>query len=206
MDPAEAKHRDLTVQRARDFITLFGGKPATVFPYCRFTTSPDDPFLIDVFVFPLETKDGPVAAAVTNGLSDLRMVDSNDSGRWARRELVQYLRDCTEGHARRLRDMAWLPLFDNFLLDSHDSVQWEHPAVVGTPWKNAFFLEPLIKSHREFVFEVDGDRASLLWHIPISDEERAYKREHGSDALLDRMDAVGLPWVFDEENRPPLVE
>jgi hypothetical protein len=44
--------------------------------------------------------------------------------------------------------MAWLPLFDGFYLDSHLSVAWEHPAVPGTPWKNAFFLLPLIRSHR----------------------------------------------------------
>src|SRR5207244_5019967 len=45
----------------------------------------------------------------------------------------------------------------------------------------------------------------LLWHIPISDEERAFKQEHGSNALLDRMDKVKLPWLFDESNRPSLV-
>jgi hypothetical protein len=74
-----------------------------------------------------------------------------------------------------------------------------------TPWKNAFFLLPLIKSHQEFVFEVEGDTASFLWHIPISDEERAYKQEHGADALIERMEAVDLPWVFEENNRPSLV-
>ena len=56
------------------------------------------------------------------------------------------------------------------------------------------------------MFEVEGDKVSFLWHIPISDEERAYKQEHGADALIDRMEAVELPWVFDENNRPPLVE
>ena len=64
-------------------------------------------------------------------------------------------------------------------------------------------LEPHV---REFVFEVEGDPVSFLWHVPISDEERAYKQEHGANALIDRMDAVGLPWVFDENNRPLLVE
>jgi hypothetical protein len=44
------------------------------------------------------------------------------------------------------------------------------------------------------------------WHVPISDEERAYKQEDGANALIERMDAVGLAWVFDENNRPSLVE
>jgi hypothetical protein len=56
------------------------------------------------------------------------------------------------------------------------------------------------------VFEVEGDTASFLWHIPISDEERVYRQEHGTDALTDRMEAVDLPRVFDENNRPSLVE
>jgi hypothetical protein len=59
--------------------------------------------------------------------------------------------------------------------------------------------------HREFVFEIEGDPVSFLWHVPISDEERAYKQDHGADALIDRMEAVELPWVFDEKNRPSLV-
>ena len=33
--------------------------------------------------------------------------------------------------------MAWLPLHDGFLLDSHHTIAWQWPAVEGTPWKNA---------------------------------------------------------------------
>ena len=137
--------------------------------------------------------------------SDQRMVDPDYPADWHRRELIQYFPKCTEGHARRLHDMAWLPLFDGFYLDSHHSIAWEHPAISGTPWKNAFFLQPLIRSHREFVFDLEGDSVSFLWHIPISDEERAYKQEHGTDALIDRLEAVELPWVFDENDRPSLI-
>ncbi len=205
MSPNEAKHRGLTAIRARAFLELFETRPVAVFPYHQLSGDPNEPFPIDVFVFPMQDEDRPIVAAVTNGMSDHRMVDAEEPARWARRELIQYLPQCTFGHARRLRDMAWLPLFDGFLLDSLHSVAWEWPAVEGTPWKNAFFLEPVLRSHQEFAFEVEGDRASLLWHIPLSDAERACKLEHGSNALLDRMDAVELPWVFDETNRPPLV-
>lgn len=134
------------------------------------------------------------------------MAEADYEPEWHRRELIQYFPECTEGHARRLHDMAWLPLLDGFYLDSHHSIAWEYPAVPETPWKNAFFLVPLIKSHREFVFEVEGDEVSFLWHVPISDEERDFKLENGAEALVDRMDAVKLPWIFDESNRPSLVE
>jgi hypothetical protein len=206
MTNAMERHKACTVLRAQAYAGLFGGRPSSVFPPHALFKKPDERFLIDIFVYTLTTDNGAIEVAVTNGMSDQRMADADDPQCWSRRELIQYFPRCTEGHARRLHDMAWLPLFDGFLLDSHHSVSWPHPAVEGTPWKNAFFLAPLIKSHREFVCEVEGDPVTLLWHIPISEQERAYKQKYGADALIDRLEAVNLPWVFDEENRPSLVE
>ena len=200
------RHQELTALRAEAYADLFGCPPSSVFPPHSLFKKPDERFLIDIFVYTLETNSGDIDVAVTNGMSDQRMSDPNEPQEWFRRELIQYFPKCTESHARRLHDMAWLPLFDEFYLDNQHSVAWEHSAIEGTPWKNAFFLSPLIKSHKEFVFEVEGDKVSFLWHIPISDEERAFKQEHGADALIDRMDAVNCPWVFDEQNRPSLVE
>lgn len=200
------KHKAFTAVRAKSYGELFGCTPSAVFSPHTLYKKPDERFLIDILVYTLEADSGDIDVAVTNGMSDQRMADSGEPHEWKRRELIQYFPKCTEGHARRLHDMAWLPLFDGFYLDSHHSVVWKHPAVAGTPWKNAFYLLPLIKSHREFMFEVEADKVSLLWHIPLSDEERAYKQKHGADALIDRMKAVDLPWVFDENNRPSLVE
>lgn len=199
------KHQALTAIRAAAYEELFGCKPSAVFPPSALK-DPDERFFIDVFVYPQQTQRGDIEVAVTNGMSDQRMADADYAIEWHRRELIQYFPKCTEGHARRLHDMAWLPLFDGFHLDSHHSVAWEYPAIAGTPWTNAFFLVPLIKSHRDFVFEVEGDPVSFLWHIPISQEERSFKLEWGVEALIDRMGAVQLPWIFDESNRPSLIE
>ena len=207
ISPEEAVHRRLTAIRAPAFGELFDSKPIAMFPSHQLGGEDDGPFFIDVLVYPLEVKavEGPVVVAVTNGMSDQRMAEGDDDEQLRRRELVQYLRECTPGHAKRLRDMAWVPLHDEFLLDSHHSIAWEWPAVEGTPWKNAFFLEPFFDPHQEFRLDLDGEEMGLLWHIPISDEERAFKQEHGSDTLLDRMDKVKLPWLFEESNRPSLV-
>jgi hypothetical protein len=110
------------------------------------------------------------------------MVDPNNPNQSARRELIQYFRTCDEAHARRLRDMAWAPLFDNLFIDSHHTLAWPHATIEGTPWNNAFFLEPIVRQHRDFRCTVEGDQVSLLWHIPISDAEREYKINHGSNA------------------------
>jgi hypothetical protein len=206
MTPEEAKHMQLTLVRAKAYEELFGCKPDAFFASHQLKGAAD-PGFIDVFVYPIEMAgvEGPIYAAVTNGMSDRRMAEGDDPGQPRRRELIQYLRKCTPGHAKRLRDMAWLPLHDGFLLDSHHSIAWDWPAVAGTPWKNAFFLRPLIKPHTEFTVEIEGEPMSFLWHIPISDEERALKQQQGSDALLDRMQEVKLPWIFDEANRPSLI-
>ena len=208
MTPHETKHRDCTVIRAQAYGGLFGGKPVAVFPAYKLQGQSDGPYLIDVFVYAMEMQGDARAihAAVTNGMSDQRMAEGDTAGQPRRRELIQYFRQCSEGHAKRLRDMAWLPLYDGFLLDTHHSLAWEWPALAGSPWKNAFFLLPLPKPHREFTFEIEGDPVSFLWHIPSSDQERAFKQEHGADALLDRMKEVGLPWIFEEANRPSLVD
>lgn len=199
------RHKQLTAIRVNAYEGLFGCTPSAVFTPQILFKKPDDRFLIDIFVYTLETQSGDIEAAVTNGMSDQRMAYPDEPSEWRRRELIQYFPKCTEDHARRLHDMAWLPLFDDFYLDTHHSIAWEHPAVKETPWKNGFFLLPLIRSHREFEFELDEDRVSLLWHIPISAEERTYKQEQGANALIERMEAVELPWVFDEANRPSLV-
>ena len=206
MTPAEAKHFELTRARAAAFEELFGGKPVAVHPYHALGGKPGGDILIDVFVYELEFEDDvTVQVAVTNGMSDRRMTDPDDPDASARRELIQYFPTCTPAHAKRLRDMAWLPLADGFSLDSHHVVEWPHPAVDGTPWANALFLDPFLRDHREYSFEVDGDPVSFLWHVPISDEELAYARAEGTDELLDRMAEAELHWVFDEDDRPPLV-
>ena len=208
MTDAEAAHVKLTKVRARAYAELFDDTPDAVFPAHQLRNGADDSFLIDVFVysFEIEGRDEPVAVAVTNGMSDRRMAKGDDPDTPRRRELIQYFRECTPGHAKRLRDMAWLPLHDKFLLGSNETVAWEWPAVEGTPWKNALFLLPILRSHQEFTMEVEGDEVSFLWHVPISDAERKYRKKHGVNGLLDRMQEIELPWVFDEDNRPPLVD
>jgi hypothetical protein len=206
VDPMEA-HRKWSEFRKNAFEELFGCEVSKTFSSAELSATPDDPILIDVLVFEINTQTyGDIEIAVTDGMSDRRMVDTEDPSIWSRRELIQYFPKCSKEHAVRLRDMAWLPHHDGFWLDTCHTIAWEFPAIEGTPWSAAFFLEPLLRSHRDWEIEVEGDPVSLLWHIPISQAELQYKKEHGANALIERMEAVELPWVFDEVNRPALVE
>lgn len=204
---ARAHHMALTPARAAAYEELFGYKPTAFFASHELNIVEDDPIMIDVFIYQVETKTyGDIHVAVTNGMSDRRMVDPEDPEYHGRHELIQYLPRCTREHAKRLYTMAWIPHEDGFFLDTFHTVAWDSAAMPGTPWTNAIFIEPLLRSHREFEMTVEGEPVTLLWHVPISDKELEYKREHGVNALLDRMQEVELPWVFDEANRPPLVE
>ena len=202
----EAAHRRNTEARVAAYEELFGCTAKKAFPYHELAIVQDEPFMIDVFVFDLATERfGDVDVTVTNGMSDQRMVDPEDHSSWGRRELIQYLPTCTRDHAQRLHRMAWAPLDEGFFLDTCHTMAWRRAAVEGTPWTSAFFLQPLLRSHQDFEVDIDGDPVSLLWHIPISEAEREFKVQHGANALIDRMDAVDLPWVVDEANRPSLL-
>jgi hypothetical protein len=103
------KHKAMTAVRAGADGELFGCTPSAVFPSHALFKKPDERSLIDILVDTLETGSGDIDGAVTSGMSDQRLADPGHPHEWKRRELIQYLPQCTEGHARRLHDLAWLP-------------------------------------------------------------------------------------------------
>jgi hypothetical protein len=207
MTPEENRHVELSAIRVAAYNHLFGSSPVAGYTATQLRAGDDDPFLIDVLIYelPIDNWDEPAYIAVTNGMSDHQMAEGDDPEQLRRREIIQYLARHTEGHARRLRDMAWLPLHDGFLLDTHHTLPWNWAAVEGTPWKNALFLQPLLRSHQELTWKVEGETAAFLWHIPVSDEERQFILDEGVDAFIDIMDEAELSFVFDEEEREVLV-
>ncbi|HTW68884.1 MAG TPA: suppressor of fused domain protein [Acetobacteraceae bacterium] len=196
----QQRHVALTRRRARAFNALFGGKPALIYPFHTFDDGAEAA-LIDVFVYPLDIEEmsGRVVAAVTNGMSDHPMPDGT------RCELVQYLRECDNDHAARLYDLAVLPHEDGFTLKPFETITLPDAVDPDTDLKIALFLPPVITPHREFSMKLDGDPMTLLWHVPITTAELKFKQAKGIDALVNRMEAVELPWVFDEADRPDLV-
>jgi hypothetical protein len=198
-------HKDLTVIRLKAYEELFGDKPTEVFPFTQFSAAKGR-CLVDVLVYPLEVEDieGPVVAAVTNGMSDLPMYHPEEPDELFRRELIQYFKVCTEAYARRLYDCAWVPHFDGFALGKDDTITW--PDKLVGDLQHSLFLQPIWPTHAEFFVEIDSHEMSLLWHVPITDEELEYKKSRGVVALIERMEKVDLPWRFDPDERPPLLK
>lgn len=198
------RHKALTIERIKAFDKLLNRKAVTVFPYHQFTQKTEAIDLIDVFAYEIEVEQSKAFVLLTSGMSDLPLQgkEKDDFGRF---ELVQYLRNYSEAHARRLYEMAWLPKFDGFCLHKGDTIEWPEPVMVDSPYKNSLFLEPLPKAHQNFRFKVDKDLSSLLWLVPLSDKELAYKRVEGLNALLDKMQEQRFPWILDESVRESLV-
>jgi len=176
-------HDVQTEVRMSSYADLFGGPPEQYFTHL------DDESRIDVLAYKLKLG----VALVTNGLSD--------AGR-PRRELLHYCSHPRNADARRLHSVAHLAMKTGRQLDYADTFELPHPA--GTAWPNAILLPPQIRSHSDFEITVDGDPLKLLWHLPLSDSELAYKQAHGVSALLEGMSTAKLPWIFDEATRPVL--
>jgi hypothetical protein len=198
-------HKTLTRIRTKAYEELMGDKPTEVFPFHRFAAG-DTACLVDVLVYPLEVEgvEGPVVAAVTNGMSDYPMYHPEEPDVPIRRELIQYFRFCPESFARRLHDCAWVPHYDGFALDLDDTIRW--PDKLVEELQHSLFVQSINRRHASFRVEIESDEMSLLWHIPITDEELEYKKKRGVVALIGRMAKVGLPWRFDPDDRPPLLK
>jgi hypothetical protein len=199
------RHEEFTTIRVEAYDKLFGHKATEVFSFHRLKAA-DTVCLTDVLVYPLEVEgvEGPVVAAVTNGMSDFPMYHPEEPDVPLRRELIQYFRVCTEHYAGRLHACAWLPDYDGFALDLDDTISW--PDKLVDELQHSLFLQSINRRHAEFRVEIDSDEMSLLWHIPITGEELEYKKSRGMVALINRMEIVGLPWIFDPETRPPLLK
>jgi hypothetical protein len=171
---------------------LFGGAPVQVFPYADFTR-PDDDIQIDVLVYSLRESGRDYSAMVTNGFSD---------GGNPRRELIQYFQHGRRSDAHRLQSAAQAAVEMGRWLDIGSAITLPYPS--GSAWPHTIFLPPPLREHSEFEVEIAGGPAKLLWHVPLSDTEFAYQREHGIPVLLRGMSNAGLPWIFDETTRPVL--
>lgn len=198
-------HEKLSLLRAAAYRKLFEDGPVRVYPYTDFTRA-DDEIRVDVYLYALKDENGrDIVAAVTNGMSDRRMVDPKNPSYYGRREVIQYLAECKPADAHRLHGIAYVALAQGFFLDFQHTLELPWEGAKALRWRNSIFLWSLLNPHREFSLDLEDDTVELLWHVPLSDQELAYQQMQGLGALLDRMQEAKLPWVFEASNRPALV-
>ena len=194
-DPVE-----MATKRNDAYRELFEGDPIRIVPDADFERPAKFGGAVDIHLYSLEVQGAERATiAVTSGMSDYAMTNPQN-GAPCRRELIQYLRQPRAEDLQRMHACAWLPLAQGFCLDVFHTLG----PIPGT-WPGALFVPTLVKPHAAFEMELNGDAVRLLWLVPLRQAEVDLRVRKGVNALLDRLTAVQPPWIFDENDRPPLV-
>ncbi|MEO8097380.1 MAG: hypothetical protein ABI811_06725 [Acidobacteriota bacterium] len=166
--PKAHPHDRCTDQRVEAYKTLFQQDPSHIFPYHQFTR-PDDDIRIDVFLYALTYEGRDLVAAVTNGMSDTRMVDPYDPAHFGRREIIQYFAKCKPTDVHRLHGMAYAPHAQGYFLDFQEPTETLQP--------------PGLRRHRQLSLQLDGDAVTLLWHTQRTRADLTYQQADEVEVL-----------------------
>jgi hypothetical protein len=157
---------------------------------------------IDVYRHP-PTEGRPFSTFVTGGASRLPMqVPPEYHGAPRRIELVLYVGEPRNEYGHLLHRLAHY---------SHRNATWlgYWHSLVGEPIVPDSLLGPIVFLDPPFEPDnvlherliVEGDPVELLWVVPITEQELAYKVEHGIEALQERLAEDDVPAVFDPGRR-----
>jgi hypothetical protein len=138
---------------------------------------------------------------VTGGMSDLRqpalLLDCDDIA--PRAELLMYVREPKPWMVSALKAMAAMPF------DASTFLYWGHTVPNGQPMTvepselTSFFLDhPHFEDPELLDLTIDGDEVSFLWLRPITESERAYAIQCGSQRLSELFAALDADPVVDE--------
>lgn len=95
--------------------------------------------------------------------------------------------------ASALAALGPYPAREGAALDHGHTVQADGPLWPGTQMETFLVLHPL----SDFLPPLelpDGLHVDFLQGVPLFDAERAFKAEHGAEALLDRREKTGVPF------------
>jgi hypothetical protein len=116
-----------------------------------------------------------------------------------RAEILLYASEASGWMFNVLKGLAEMPF------DQSSFLHWGHTVPNGKPMTaqpslltNFFFFQPCMEAEDFDQLVIEGDEVSILWMVPITDAELAYKRAHGANALLDLFAEHELSQVIDE--------
>lgn len=143
----------------------------------------------------------------TNGMSDRRMQLDEPAQRafeagevMPRAELAWYVRKPAPRYLAHLRWLAKFPFIDATWLGSGHTVVMPEPLFERSELTAFFVLRPILGRHTRIAeaMRIEGDPVELLVVHALTAAEYEYKRERGSNAILDLFDANDYPLVLDE--------
>ena len=158
------------------------------------------PVHIDIYQF-APTPQRLYWTLITSGMSNERQVEPEDCAEHMspRAEILMYVREPEDWMFSVLKGLAEMPFEDDSCL------HWWHTVPNGMPMTatpslltSYFFLPPYFEPEGFSEFELDGDRVDFLWMIPITEAEREYAIEYGSQELEKVFEDAELSPVVDE--------
>lgn len=144
----------------------------------------------------------PYHTLVTSGMSDRRMsVPANHPNIPRRAEILIYVEEPNDQHFLWIKWAAKFPFIDNTYLTHGHTVQWHEPLFPGSELSCILFINSIVLSDNRFrkTLLIEGDQVDLLWFVPITRREWAFKKESGVDALLDLFCKHQHPIGLDEK-------
>jgi hypothetical protein len=158
------------------------------------------PVHIDMYQF-APTAERPYWTLITSGMSNERQFEPDDCEEHMspRAEILMYAREPQSWMFDALKVLAEMPFQENTHLHWWHTVPFGMP-VTGEPslLTSFFFLPPYFEPEGFTEFELDGDRVDFLWLIPITEAEREYAVEHGSQELEKVFEDAEFSPVVDE--------
>jgi|SRR5687767_5608291 hypothetical protein len=128
----------------------------------------------------------PFWTLITGGMSDRRQpLPADPPAHIApRAEILMYAQQPQDWMFSVLKGLAEMPFVDDTYLHWHHTVPNGQPMTAKPSVLTAFFfLPPYFEDEVFDTLEVGGDKVDFLMLLPITESERQYAIEHGSQAL-----------------------
>ena len=155
---------------------------------------------VDIYQF-RPNSERPHWTLITGAMSDLpQYIPKNAEGISPRAEIMMYVKEPQDWMFNVLKGLAKMPFNDKTYL------HWYHTVPNGQPMTakpseltSFFFLPPYFEDPKFDNLHIDGDKVDILWMIPITEREREYAIENGSQALEEVFKKAEMDPVVDEE-------
>lgn len=154
---------------------------------------------VDIYQFE-PTQDRPFWTLITSGMSNQRQPELEDSDNLLRTEIVLYAARPQDWMFSVMKGLAEMPFDDNTNLHWGHTVPNGQPMTAQSSHLTSFFFVPPFFEPLEFnELKLDGDKVNFLWMIPITEAERTYAIEHGSDKLYKKFEDGDVSIVVNEK-------
>lgn len=186
---------DLTSEREAHYEKYLGALDQVVMK-----SKPGSAFEIDIYTF-APTEERPFYVLITGGMSDHRQNIPDDWEISPRAEIMLYTLHPKGWMYSALRGLAEMPLEKDSFLSYRHTIPNGRPVTSEPSLLTAFtFLPPQFEDDGFRLMTVDNDATDILLMVPITEAERQYAVENGTDDLYNLFAQHLDPVIFEHRS------